>query len=78
MLRDIWAITRKDIKILLKQPGEWLLLFLTPFLFIAIMGQVFAGGEAPTTTVYVVNEDDSNTSQRIVDALAGQERAFIR
>ena len=70
MLRDIWAITRKDIKILLKQPGEWLLLFLTPFLFIAIMGQVFAGGEAPTTTVYVVNEDDSNTSQRIVDALA--------
>ena len=77
MLRDIWAITRKDIKILLKQPGEWLLLFLTPFLFIAIMGQVFAGGDLPTTTIYVVDEDGSRTSEAIVDALADSEGLTI-
>ena len=77
MLRDMWAITRKDIKILLKQPGEWLLLFLTPFLFIAIMGQVFAGGGPPTTTVYVVDEDNSRTSGQIIDALAESEGLTI-
>lgn len=73
MLGHIWAITRKDLKLLLKQPGEWLLLFLTPFLFIAIMGQIFGGEGPPRTVVFLVDEDDSRLSRQIVRALEESE-----
>ncbi|MHB0857674.1 MAG: ABC transporter permease [Anaerolineae bacterium] len=71
-------MTRKDLKLFAQQPGEWLLIFLTPLLFIAIMGAVFGGGGgSPTVAVYAVDEDDSVSSREVLDALRNAENLEI-
>ncbi len=48
MFRQIWAMTRKELKLWLQRPGQWLTLLLTPLVFVAVLGQVFGGGSSPT------------------------------
>ncbi len=69
MLKQIWAITRKDIKLFVQQPGQWAIIFLTPFLFIAIMGQIFGDGGTPTVAIYAVNEDSGESGQQVIERL---------
>jgi ABC-2 type transport system permease protein len=69
MLKQIWAITRKDIKLFVQQPGQWAVIFLTPFLFIAIMGQIFGESGTPTVAIYAVNEDSGKSGQQVIERL---------
>ncbi len=69
MLKQIWAITRKDIKLFIQQPGQWAIIFLTPFLFIAIMGQIFGDSGMPTVAIYAVNEDSGESGQLVIERL---------
>ena len=69
MLRHIWAITRKELQLWLQKPGQWITVFLVPFVFIAVLGRVFGGGGSPTVTVYAVNEDDSREARQAMDLI---------
>jgi ABC-2 type transport system permease protein len=69
MLRQIWAMTRKEIKLAAEYRGQWLLVFLTPLIFIAVMGATFGGGGVPTVAIYLVNEDEGRLGKQVVNAL---------
>lgn len=69
MLRQIWALTRKEIKVAAEYRGQWLLVFLTPIIFIAVMGATFGNTGVPTVAVYLVNEDGGRLGRQIVSAL---------
>lgn len=69
LLRQIWAITEKELKLWAQERSQWLLVFLTPLVFIAIMGSVFGSGGAPAVAVYLVNEDTGRVGKQVVDAL---------
>ena len=69
MLRQIWALTRKEIRVAAEYRGQWLLVFLTPIIFIAVMGATFGNTGAPTVAVYLVNEDEGRLGRQIVSAL---------
>jgi ABC-2 type transport system permease protein len=62
-------MTRKELKLWLQRPGQWVVLFLAPFLFVAVMGQVFGGGSAPTVTIYAVDEDGGRGGRQVMDAI---------
>ncbi len=70
MLRQIWALTRKEIKLAAQQPAQWALVMLTPLAFVAVMGSVFGGGGAPTVAVYFVSARMRGAwaSRRVEDA----------
>lgn len=68
-LRRIWSLTRKELALLSQQPGELLLVFLTPFLFIAIFGAAFGDGGSPTVAIYAVDEDNSVSSREVLHTL---------
>lgn len=69
MLRQIWAMTRKEIKLAADYRGQWLLIFLTPLIFIGVMGATFGGSGAPTVAIYLVNEDEGRLGKQVVNAL---------
>lgn len=69
MLRQIWALTRKEIKLAAEYRGQWLLIFLTPLIFIAVMGATFGNAGVPTVAVYLVNEDEGRLGRQVVNAL---------
>ncbi len=70
MLRQILAISCKEIKLLLQHPGSLIVVFLVPLVFIFIMGSVFGGGGVPVLAVYAVDQDQTELSQTIMAALA--------
>jgi ABC-2 type transport system permease protein len=45
------------------------MLFLIPFLFVAVLGQVFSRGVSPTVAVYAVSEDDGRAARQVMDVL---------
>ena len=69
MLRQIWAMTRKEIKLAAQYRGQWVLVFLTPIIFIAVMGATFGNSGVPTVAVYLVNEDEGRLGKQVVSAL---------
>lgn len=69
MLRHIWAMTRKEIKLAAVYRGQWLLVFLTPLVFIAVMGATFGNTGAPTVAIYLANEDEGRLGRQVVNAL---------
>jgi ABC-2 type transport system permease protein len=69
MLRQIWAITRNELKLAAQAPAQWALVVLTPIVFIAVMGAVFGATGAPTVAVYLVDEDGGRMSRQIISAL---------
>jgi hypothetical protein len=38
MLRKLWALIRKEMRIAMQQPAQWALILLTPLSFVAVMG----------------------------------------
>lgn len=73
MIRQILAITWKDLKILLKDTGGMVTLFLMPAMFIFIMtltlGGLYEGGGDNTIDVLVINEDRGSMGAQIVEGL---------
>jgi ABC-2 type transport system permease protein len=69
VLRQIWAVMRKELKVAAESKGQWLNVFLTPLAFIAVMGATFGNTGAPTAAVYLVNEDEGRLGRQIVSAL---------
>jgi len=69
MLRKLWALIRKEMRIAMQQPAQWALILLTPLAFVAVMGSVFGGGGAPAVAVYFVREDDGRLARTVEDAI---------
>ena len=69
MLRQVWAITRNEIKLAAQYPSQWALVALTPIVFIAVLGSVFGASGTPTVAVYLVDEDGGRISRQIISAL---------
>ncbi len=70
MLAQIWSLTRKELSLWLKRPGQWIVVFVVPFIFIWIFNVVFGGSSgAPIVSVYLVNEDGGAAAQTAVTAL---------
>lgn len=72
MIRQILAITWKDLKILLKDTGGLATLFLMPAMFIFVMtlalGGLFSDGDNPIE-ILVVNDDVGTIGVQIVEGL---------
>lgn len=77
MIEQIWSITRKDLKIWAKKPGQWAIIFLVPFLFIWIMGAIFGRGGTPTVAIFVANEDLGQSGAQVVKALQTSENLEV-
>lgn len=69
MLRQVWALTRKEIRIFLQRPARLATLVLTPLVFIAVFGAVFGGSDTPTVAVFLVDADGSRPAKQAVDLL---------
>ncbi len=67
MLRKLWALMRKELRLATQQPAQWALIMLTPLAFVAVMGMVFGRGGAPTVAVYFVREDDGRLARQAED-----------
>lgn len=68
MLRKIYSIASKELRLWLQSPGNWLVVFLVPFAFIGIFGSVFKEG-TPVVTAFAVNEDQGEMGQEIIELL---------
>ncbi len=77
MLRQIFAVTIKDLKIFFKDPGAVALTFLMPFMFVVVMSYALAGpfGSAGSQTVklLLVDEDGGKLAGLIRTRLAALE-----
>ena len=72
MLRHIWAITLKDLKILLRNRSALIVLFAMPVGFVLVMTSATAGlfnRPQGAISMLVVNEDQGNVSAQIIDGL---------
>lgn len=69
-MKQILAITRKEILLWIQKPGAWLLVFVLPLVFTAIIQAVFGSSGTPVVTVFAVNQDkDGKAAIRVMDAL---------
>lgn len=73
MLRKLWAMIRKELRIASQQPAQWALIMLTPLAFVAVMGSVFGGGGSPDVAVYFVREDEGRLARQVEDAILDVE-----
>lgn len=68
-----WAISKKDIKIILKDPGAIVVLFMLPLMLITIMSfalmPVFGGGSDEAVTLPIVDQDQSVDSLKFIELL---------
>jgi ABC-2 type transport system permease protein len=83
MLRHLTAITRKELKILFKDPAGLALLFLMPLFFIiamslALQGVFDAGGKKRPVTLLIVDLDQGVLSKKVVSDLAGVEGILLK
>lgn len=72
MLRKIFSIAMKELRLWLQVPGNWLVVFLLPLAFVGILGSVFGKG-TPVITVFAVNADKGERGAEIIDLLANSE-----
>jgi len=68
MLRKMLSIAYKEFRLWLQSPANWIVVFLVPFAFIGIFGQVFKEG-TPVVTVYAVNSDKGELGDEIFSLL---------
>jgi ABC-2 type transport system permease protein len=73
MLRKIFAIAYKELRLWSQVPGNWLVVFLVPLTFIGILGSVFGKGGMPVVTVFAVNADKGERGAEIIELLAKSE-----
>jgi ABC-2 type transport system permease protein len=66
---QILAMMRKDLWLWGQKPGSWIIIFVIPLLFIWIMQAVFGSSGTPVVTIYAVNEDESQESEQVMQAL---------
>lgn len=76
-MSQLLAMIRKELMLWAKKPGQWLIVFLVPVLFIWIMNAVFGGSGTPTVTVYAVNEDSGSLGERVMEALSDAQALEI-
>jgi hypothetical protein len=69
MLRQILAMTRKELHLILQKPSQLAALMLVPLAFVAIMSQVFGRNSVPTVAVYALNEDAGRSGGKLMEAL---------
>jgi len=81
MLHQIFAITIKDLKILFRDRGGIVALFLMPAMFILVMSYALQGTFEPTEDdpyeVLVVNQDTGELGAKAVEALDDLEGVII-
>jgi len=56
-MSQIWAMTRKELRLWAQKPGAWIIVFVAPLIFIWIMNAVFGESGTPVVAIYAVNED---------------------
>jgi ABC-2 type transport system permease protein len=69
MLRQIWALSWKELRLWFQKVDQWMVLFVAPILFIVILGASFGGESTITVPVYAVNEDAGERGEEVMDAL---------
>jgi ABC-2 type transport system permease protein len=69
MLRQIWALSWKELRLWFQKVDQWIVLFVAPILFIVILGASFGGEGTITVPVYAVNEDTGDRGEEVMDAL---------
>lgn len=70
-MQKILAITRKEFLIWARKPGQWLLIFVVPIIFVWMIQAVFGPHGTPVVTIYAVSEDKGKDAQRVMEALRG-------
>jgi ABC-2 type transport system permease protein len=68
-MSQIWAMTRKELRLWAQKPGAWIIVFVAPLIFIWIMNAVFGESGTPVVAIYAVNEDGSRASQQVMQEL---------
>ncbi len=68
-MQQILAFTRKELRLWAQKPGSWIIVFVVPLIFIAIVQSVFGSSGTPTVTLYAVNEDKSPQASQVMEAL---------
>lgn len=78
-MNAIWTLAVKDLRILLRDKAGFFFTFFYPILIAVFMGVIFSGGgggsgsERSALSVYVVDQDSSDISQKFVMTLAQSE-----
>ena len=78
MLRQIFAMTRKELRLILQKPSQLAVLMLVPLAFVAIMSQVFGRSSVPTVAVYALNEDAGRSGGKLMEALEREKTLDIQ
>ncbi len=77
MLKQILALTWKDLKIFFKDRGAVIFIFLQPFMFIVVMSYamagMFSGGSDHPIQLLVVNEDRGTQATSIIKQIGNTE-----
>jgi len=63
------AVARNEIRVLLRDRGQLVVLFLMPLMFATVIGSAFGG--SPGISILLVNEDDGAYGAQIVETLQG-------
>lgn len=72
MLRQIFAIAYKELRLWMQIPGNWLVVFVVPLAFTGILGSAFGKG-IPVVTAFAVNADKGERGVEIIDLLEKSE-----
>jgi ABC-2 type transport system permease protein len=76
-MKQILAMTRKEILLLAQKPGYWIMVFVVPLIFIWIVNAVFGSSGMPVVTVYAVNEDDGREGRQVLRSLRDADNLEI-
>jgi ABC-2 type transport system permease protein len=75
----IWTLAVKDLRILLRDKADFFFTFFYPVLIAVFMGVIFSGGGSDSgshksaLSVYVIDQDSTDISQKFVETLAQSE-----
>jgi ABC-2 type transport system permease protein len=76
-MTQLLAMARKEFILWAQKTGSWIVVFVVPLLFIWIMQAVFGASGVPVVTIFLVNEDESLASERVVQALTDAENLRV-
>lgn len=76
-MNAIWALARKDLKLLLRDKGGFFFTFVFPIAYALFFGSIFGGagsgsggGDAPGIKVVIVDDDNTEASRAFVKTLS--------
>lgn len=76
-MQQILAITRKELIQIAQKPNLWIVVFVVPILFIAIMLAVFGSSGTPIVTIFAVNQDRGAEAQNVMQALNSSKNLHV-